>query len=105
MPAGVTPLVLDALQPINCTHPTMPNLWPYTNPPMVPAWAMAQDGKKVKLVSCDPCNHNGKPWYGIGCANGRVTYIDSMEITRALFLGGMLWHGNNLNGTLPKLRF
>jgi len=60
-------------------------------------------------ISCDPCNYDGRPWYGLRCENDRVTILDmggeetfSVNINDFPELGMTV--GNNLKGILPDLQ-
>lgn len=55
-------------------------------------WAAGASGE-----SCDPCNYNGSPWYGILCTNGRVTCLD---LDGGPTIGDTDGNGNGLSGTL-----
>ena len=48
-------------------------------------------------TSCDPCNYNGAPWYGVTCAGNRVSEIRLGDE----FTG----EGNNLTGEIPEELF
>lgn len=52
--------------------------------------------------SCDPCNWNGRTWYGLECNNGRVICIDLDGFVNCK-AGENNTLGNNLIGTLPNL--
>lgn len=58
----------------------------------------------AKGQSCNPCNWNGEPWYGIRCnLDNRVTCVDLDGSVSCL--GGLVVSssgGNNLVGTIPK---
>ncbi len=61
--------------------------------------------------SCDPCNYNGNPWFGVTCINGRVSRIDLNNnglngvipegLQQVNFLQELNLANNNLSGTLP----
>ena len=53
-------------------------------------------------TSCDPCNFNGSPWYGVSCENNRVTCLDLDGQFDCQ--PGQVTNGNNLSGTIPDLQ-
>jgi Leucine-rich repeat (LRR) protein len=86
------------IQTALCTHPDYAGLMALYDSTSGPGWINKTGWDAGKAgTSCDPCNFNGQPWYGIQCENGRVTCID---------LDGILSCddnsvGNNLRGTIP----
>jgi Leucine-rich repeat (LRR) protein len=78
--AGTTRPQAKAKQaiPANCTHPDYAALADLYNATNGPNWT----NKTGWLTDCNPCG-----WYGVGCSNGRVDYINMFN--------------NNLQGSLP----
>lgn len=57
-------------------------------------WRQGANGE-----SCDPCNHDGAPWFGVHCENNRVARLDFDGIDDGSYNTNR--EGNNLNGPLP----
>lgn len=52
--------------------------------------------------SCNPCDHNGSPWFGITCQNNRVICLDMDGVDDCLFFWSEDIVGNNLQGAIPS---
>ncbi|MBX2927398.1 MAG: BspA family leucine-rich repeat surface protein [Saprospiraceae bacterium] len=77
--------------PVSCTHPDYAALMALYNSTNGPGWTNNTGWAEGAVgTSCDPCNFNGEPWYGIQCSNnGRVVELNLSS--------------NQLNGTLPAV--
>ncbi|HMT69469.1 MAG TPA: gliding motility-associated C-terminal domain-containing protein [Saprospiraceae bacterium] len=84
----------------DCTHPDYAPLMALYNATNGSGWTNNTGWKEgAQGTSCDPCNFNGIPWYGISCENGRVTCIAMNGRGCTLSPG---YPGNNLKGILPS---
>lgn len=80
-----------------CTHPDYDSLIDLFESADGQNWNFNkgwQEGKNG--ISCDPCNFEGEPWYGIKCENNRVISID--------FNPNGLTTTNLLKGGIPDLQ-
>ena len=94
-----------------CSHPDYAPLIALYDSTNGPGWTIKTGWEAGKAgTSCDPCNFNGQPWYGIQCENGRVTKIilplnklsgtiPNFNILDLLYLN---LSDNQLKGTIPN---
>lgn len=88
-----SPLILSS----QCTHPDFEQLIEFYDAFTGQIWSNNsgwQEGKSGS--SCDPCDYNGQPWYGIVCENSRVVKIDFNPTGNAT--------GNRLTGKIFDLK-
>lgn len=90
-----------AVKSLSCgEHPDYNALIDFYDSTNGPNWLNNSGWPEGKAgISCDPCNFNGSPWYGLNCRNGRVTCLD---MDGEVSCGTGTGDGNNLNGPLPK---
>lgn len=92
----------------SCSHPDLSGLIDFYEATGGENWTNNIGWKEGAAgTSCDPCNFNGNPWYGIRCENGRVTMLDlggaESFVTDVSLLDLGLHEGNNLKGVFPQI--
>jgi len=94
-----------------CNHPDYAPLMALYNSTNGPNWTNKtgwEDGAAGN--SCDPCNFNGQPWYGIQCSNGNVAslILINNKLTGSIpnfnlpYLQNLQLFNNQLGGSIPN---
>lgn len=95
----------------DCTHPDYAPLMALYNSTSGSGWTNNTGWKEgAEGSSCDPCNFNGAPWYGIRCENGIVVEIiisnnqlkGTLPDIKMPNLEDLALHVNNLEGRIPN---
>ena len=100
--------IIFSFNSLAITHPDLNGLIEFYQLTDGENWSNNTGWKEgVEGISCDPCNFNGLPWYGLRCENDRVTQMDmagfedfSSDTSNPTLIFGP---GNNLKGVFPQI--